>query len=229
MSRARYIILPDSMVEDGEDNRVWFDTQLDGEKAQLAHLELLALVEDEDIDELLDGHVTQKEVVGRLRDALGQNSIPADIKERRRKWKEARRIAPKCRLCEQTGDSTKHHFVNKWILRELSDYARLWADRNVNTIPVCLKCHRELHERSGPAKSIVEHLTTSEKEFAYRALTAFTEQKPKVAWLIALGDDSVYEARLMKDFVIGLFNPTEERIIITPAVAREENAIGVRA
>lgn len=213
MSRARDIWIGDEQI--------WFDTKLDGEKARLDHLELLALVEDEDIDELLDGHVTQKEVITRLREALGQNSIPENIKERRAKWKEARRVAPKCRMCPRTEDSTKHHFVNKWILRELRDYARLWADRGINTIPLCLECHRDLHERGGPAKSIVEFLTNKEKEFAYRALKSFTEQKASTAWLIALGDDSVYEARLMKDFVIGLFDPSTEREIVTPAIARE--------
>lgn len=217
MSRARDIVV-------GEEH-YWFDTRLDGEKAPSEQLELLALVEDIDIDDLLDGHVTQKEVINRLRDALGQNSIPDAIKLRRARWKEARRVAPECRIHGEKGDSTKHHFVNKWILRELSDYGRLWSDRGVNTIPVCLKCHRELHERQGPAKSIVEYLTKEEKDFAYRALKAFTEQKPRVAWLIALGDDSVYEARLMKDFVIGLFDPTEERIVITPALARESAGV----
>lgn len=216
MSRARDIWVG------GE--QVWFDTKLDGEKARLDHLELLALVEEIDIDDLLDGHITQKEVMFRLRKTLGQHSIPEDIRERRRAWKEARRVAPKCRICDAEGDSTKHHFVNKWILKELRDYARLWSDRSENTIPVCLKCHRNLHERTGPAKSIVEYLTTEEKEFAWRALKAFTEQKASTAWLIALGDDSVYEARMMKDFVIGLFNPTDERIIVTPAIAREKTA-----
>lgn len=219
MSRARDIIVGDEQY--------WFDTRLDGEKASIEQLELLALVENEDIDDLLDGHVSQKDVINRLRDALGQNSIPDEIKLRRARWKEARRVAPECRIHGEQGDSTKHHFVNKWILRELEDYGRLWADRTENTIPVCLKCHRELHERTGPAKSIVEFLTQEERDFTYRALKAFTEQKPRVAWLITLGDDSVYEARLMKDFVIGLFNPTEERIIITPALAREETVVGV--
>lgn len=214
MSRARDI-------EVGNET-IWFDTRLDGEKARLDHLEVLALVEDIDIDDLLDGHVTQKDVIFRLREALGQNGVPEEIKERRAKWKEARRAAPKCRICTELGDSTKHHFVNKWILRELKDYARLWADRSVNTIPVCLECHRNLHERNGPAKSIAEHLTREEKDFAYRALEAFREQKPSMSWLVTRGDDSVYEARLMKDFVIGLFDPVqEERVIVTPALARE--------
>lgn len=216
MSRARYIDLSD----DPED-RIWFDTHLDGEKAKPAHIEVLALVEDIDIDDLLDGHVTQKEVILRLRNALGQNGIPEEIEERRKKWKEARRVAPECRICGKKGDSTKHHFVNKWILRELSEYSRKWSDRSVNTIPVCISCHRNLHEREGPAKSIVEYLNSEEREFAYDALKAFTEQKPKTAWLITLGDDSVYEARMMKDFVVGLFDPTEEKIVVTPAMARE--------
>lgn len=220
MSRARYIDLSSD-----PEGRIWFDTHLDGEKAKPEQLEALALVEELDIDDLLDGHVTQKDVITRLRNALGQNGIPEEIQQRRREWKEARRVAPKCRLCTQKGDSTKHHFVNKWILRELRDYARLWSDRTTNTIPVCLKCHRNLHEREGPAKSIVEYLNTDEKEFTWRALDAFCTQHPKMAMLIARGDDSVYEARLMKDFVIGLFNPVEQTVIVTPAVARESAGV----
>lgn len=217
MSRARDIWIGDEQV--------WFDTRLDGERARTDHLELLALVENLDIDDLLDGHVTQKEVILRLRNALGQNSIPDEIKERRKIWKEERRVAPQCRLCDAKGDSTKHHFVNKWILKELREYAKKWSDRSFNTIPVCLKCHRNLHERTGPAKSIVEYLTTEEKEFTWRALDAFCEQHPKMAMLIARGDDSVYEARLMKDFVIGLFDPVEESIVVTPAVARDSAGV----
>lgn len=216
MSRARYIDLSKDPAD-----RIWFDTHLDGEKARPAHLEVLALVDDLDIDDLLDGHVTQKDVINRLRNALGQNGIPEEIKERREKWKEARRVAPKCRLCNRPGDSTKHHFVNKWILRELREYSKKWSDRTFNTIPVCMTCHRNLHEREGPAKSIVEYLNTEEREFAWRALDAFCEQHPKMSMFIARGNDSVYEARLMKDFIIGLFNPVEETIVVTPAVARE--------
>lgn len=217
MSRARDIWVA------GE--QVWFDTRLDGEQARLDHLELLALVENLDIDDLLDGHVTQKEVIIRLRNALGQNSIPDEIRARRKQWKEARRVAPKCRICTAKHDSTKHHYVNKWILRELPEYGKRWADRTVNTIPVCLKCHRNLHERTGPAKSIVEYLTTEERDFAWRALDLFCQRHSKMAITIARGDDSVYEARLLKDFIIGLFNPVEERVIVTPAVARESAGV----
>jgi hypothetical protein len=220
MSRARYIDLSDDPAD-----RIWFDTHRDGEKARAAHLEALALVEEIDIDDLLDGHVTQKEVIIRLRSALGQGGVPEEIRKRRKQWKKLRLVAPQCRICEKKGDSTKHHFVNKWILRELRDYAREWSDRSVNTIPVCINCHRDLHERDGPAKSIIEYLTTEERDFAWRALNAFCTQHPKMAMLIARGDDSVYEARLMKDFIIGLLNPVEEPIVITPAIVRESAGV----
>lgn len=211
MSRARPVVFGDE--------EIWFDTLKNGERAKADHLELLALVEKIDIDDLLDEHITQGSVIERLRNALGQNTIPDQILEKRAKWREARRVAPKCRICTKEHNSTKHHFVNKWILKELKSYARKWSDRAINTIPVCMDCHRDLHMRSGPAKSIAQYLTDTEKEFAEAALMAFVEQRERVAWLIALGDDSVYESRLMKDFVNGHFRIEAE--IVTPAQARE--------
>lgn len=213
MSRARYIDL-------NEEDRVWFDTRLNGERARTDHLELLALVEDIDLDDLLDGHVTQRDVIHRLRDALGQNTIPDEVFTRREEWRAARRIAPKCRICDAKENSTKHHFINKWILRELKEYAKKWSDRTINTIPICLDCHRDLHMRTGPAKSIVEYLTSSEREFAYAALDALCEQAPKLALILARGDDSVYESRLLKDFILGLFDPSEA-VPINPSEVRE--------
>lgn len=213
MSRARPITLGDEQI--------WFDTAKNGERAKPQHLELLALVEEIDIDDLLDEHIVQGTVIQRLRDALGQNTIPEEILQRREAWREARHKAEPCRLCGAKGDSTKHHFVNRWILKELVDYAWRWSPRARNCIPVCLECHRNLHERTGEAKSIVPFLKDDEKAFAEEALEALSKERPAVVILLARGDDSVYESRLLKDWINGEFKPTEpERI--TPGTLRRE-------
>ena len=197
MSRAR------SITFNGETH--WFDMNLNHRKATDEQLELLSMVEDVDLEELLESNVTQGDVVKRLREALGHDTIPLDVIRRRQEWREARRSAPDCRMCGKVGDSTRHHFVNRWILRELESYIAKWADRKVNCIPVCIDCHRDLHDRSGPAKSIADRLTDDEKQFADSALAQLAEERPKLLILIAKGDDSVYEARLVKDWIEGQF------------------------
>src|SRR4051812_47086159 len=94
----------------------WFDVQKNGQKATAEQLELLATVEGVDIDDLLEEVLTQGEVVMRLREAFGQG-IPAEVLEKRQKWREKRRLEKKCRLCGKEHDSTKHHFVNRWMLK----------------------------------------------------------------------------------------------------------------
>ncbi len=208
MSRARPVVL-------GGD-KIWFDTKLNGQKATDEQIELLALVEQTELDDLLDANLSQGEVIERLRNALGQNAIPDDVLQRRKEWREERHTLPPCRNpeCGKEGDSTKHHFVNKWILRELEYYAVKWADRSKNTIPLCIHCHRALHLRIGKIKSIVDWLTQEERAFVEAALTALSEQHPKLLILLARGDDSVYESRLAKDWIEGKFKPTEpERVI----------------
>ena len=212
MSRARPIKIGDE--------RIWFDTARNGERAKEDHLELLALVEDIDLDDLLDEHVTQGEVIKRIRGALGIDNIPAEIVKKREDWRDARHEAPQCRICGKEGNSTKHHYVNRWILKELVDYAWKWADRNKNTIPVSIKCHRELHKRDGEAKSIAPYLKDNEKDFVEAALIALQKQRPSVALLLARGDDSVYESQLLKDWINGVFRPNPAEIVV-PAEARE--------
>lgn len=202
------------------DEKIWFDTNKNGERAKVDHLELLALVEDIDLDDLLDGHVTQGEVIKRLREALGIDNIPDKIVKRREEWRKARHEAPKCRICGKEGESTKHHYVNKWILKELSGYAAKWADRNKNTIPVCITCHRNLHQRDGERKSIVEFLREPEREFVQTALEALGKQRPSLFVLLVTGDDSVYESQLLKDYALGHFRSSDPRPII-PAEARD--------
>lgn len=226
MSRARPITLPDGRVE-------WFDTKRHGEKATAEQLELLATIatasthtvlyppgeEADTLDDLFEEGLTQGEVLKRLREALGVNPIPVEILEKRQKWREERQIQPECRKCGRKGDSTKHHYVNKWILRELSGYATKWADRSRNCIPVCIDCHRDLHSRDNGPQSIAEYLTNDEKRFVESALSALAEERPKLLILIARGDDSVYEARLVKDWIEGYFKVEEDEKSSRPNLA----------
>lgn len=198
MSRARPIHLPDG-------NALWFDMNRQGERASDEQIELLAVVEEIDLDDLLDAVLTQAEVLQRLRIALDQGPVPTEVLVRRDRWRQARQVLPRCRACDKAGDSTKHHFVNKWILRELPDYTQRWADRSKNCIPVCIECHRHLHQRDGQSKSIAAQLTPTERAFANAALTALSEQRPKLLILIARGGDDTYETRLVRDWLEGKF------------------------
>lgn len=217
MSRARPVKFPDGRVE-------WFDTKRHGEKATAEQLELLATLmpsfdEAESLDDLLDEGLTQGELLKRLRTTLGTNPIPIAILEKRQKWREERQIQPKCRKCGREGDSTKHHYVNKWILRELSGYAQKWADRTKNCIPLCIDCHRDLHSRDNGPQSIADYLNDDEKRFVEKALSALAEERPKLLILIARGDDSVYEARLVKDWIEGYFKVEEDAKASHPNLA----------
>lgn len=198
MSRARPVTLPNN-------EQIWFDVRRNGEEATDEQLELLAVVETLDLDDLLDTVITRGEVLTRLRDALGQNGIPVDVIERRRQWRAQRQLQPACLKCSKAGDSTKHHFVNRWILKELADYGQKWADRSKNTIPLCVHCHRLIHQRDDSAKSIVELLSGEQREFAEDALRALSEERPRLLVLIARGDPGVYETRLVRDWIEGRF------------------------
>jgi hypothetical protein len=202
VSRARPIYIGDE--------EIWFDTKINGEKAKASHLELLALVENLDLDDLLDEHITQGRVIERLRNALDQNGIPGDVVKRREKWRNERKDLPQCRICGAKEDSTKHHFVNRWILKELQDYAWKWADRNKNTIPICIRCHRDLHLREGPAKSIVPYLHSREIAFVEAALEALARERPSLVILLGKGDKEVYEAQLVRDWFNGKFEFSED-------------------
>ena len=205
MSRARPLELPDG-------TKIWIDTNRNGEKFHEAVtddvLELLSTVEDIDIDDLIDANLNQGEAVQRIRTALGQDLIPQSVIDRRDRLRRERQTQPVCRNpeCGKKGDSTKHHFVNKWMLRELDKYASKWADRSKNCIPLCVKCHRMIHSRSNGVHSIVDWLTDTEKEFAEKALTALSEQHPKLIILVARGEDSTYETRLVRDWIEGRFH-----------------------
>lgn len=200
MSRARSVQLPTGEV-------AWFNVK-DG-RATDAQLELLATYEtDCDLDDLLDQELSQAEVIRRLRGALGLLPIPQHIFEKRQKWRQERSHAPRCRICEKPGDSTNHHFVNKWMLKELSGYGTRWSNRRQNCIPLCIHCHRSIHMRDDTPKSIVHLLSNEERAFAEAALSALAEEHPRVLVLLARGDDSVYQTRLVRDWIEGKFRET---------------------
>lgn len=188
----------------------WFDVQKNNQKATEEQLELLATIENCDLEDLLDGltfgedYLTQGDVVRRLREALGQ-TIPDNVIARREVWRAARRLEKDCRFCGRVGDSTKHHFVNRWILKELEGYQRHWADRIQNCVPLCIHCHRDLHTRSGNTRSIAPHLNDREKDFAEKAIQALFDQRPNLFLLIARGEDTVYETRLIRDWLENKF------------------------
>lgn len=191
----------------------WWDVSRNGQKASGDQLELLASVEDVEIDDILDSSLTQGDVVTRLRSALGLGAIPAAIVARREERRKERQTKPKCRICDAVGNSTAHHFVNKWIMKELSNYVEV-APRRLCTIPVCIECHRDLHFRGGLARSIVPHLTDDEKAFANALIERLRKEKPKLFDLLSDGEDSVYEARLIKDWIAGKFDKSYPAIAV---------------
>lgn len=196
MSRARPIHT--------ENGTLWFDVKSGGQATE-AQLELLATVEDIDLDDLLEEVLTQVAVLDRLRKALGQGKIPEDVQRRREEWRAERQNQPECRICHKEGDSTKHHFVNKWILKELDRYSEDYADRRKNCIPICVDCHRDLHWRESGPHSIAPYLDDDEKRFAEEALRAFAKEHLSVLLLIARGDLSTYETQLVNDWYRGAF------------------------
>jgi hypothetical protein len=167
-------------------------------------LELLSAAEEVSIDDLLEEVLTQGEVVQRLRDHLGQ-TIPDSVLQRRQDARQERSRAKECRICGRTGDSTQHHYINRWILKQLDGYQHRWASRTYSCIPVCINCHRDLHSRQKGAHSIVPFLTDEEKDFAERAIQALYDEKPRLWLLIARGDEDVYETKLMHDWLMNRF------------------------
>lgn len=199
MSRARQI------------GGLWFDIQRNHEKATSEQLELLAAAENIPLDDLLDEGLRQGEVVIRLRQALGEGVIPAEVLERRRAAKEAAKHQPKCRICstfdwECDGSITRHHFVPRWMMLLLENYVA-YAARSKCTIPVCVGRHRDLHLRGDQdtPKSIAQFMTDDERKFAQKMLDELKVQHPLVFDLILGGDDSSYEYVLLRDYMVGNF------------------------
>lgn len=210
MSRSRPIITPHGDF--------WIDRKCDGNKATHDQLEVLAANLNVEMDDLLDEVWTQGDVVRKLREVCGQTP-PEEVLDRMKTARVARQVMPECRCCGKAGDSTQHHFVNKWILRELQYYEPKWAKRSINCIPVCIDCHRDLHARDG-VNSIADKLTADEKAFAEAALSALAEERPKLLVLIARGSDSTYETRLVRDWLEGKFRAEEVDPVCTVAPLR---------
>lgn len=207
MSRARPIDLPHDIAHELglPDARIWFDVHRNGDKASVEQLELLVVVTGDELDDLLDADVTQGALIRHLREALGQGCIPAEVAERQRAYREMRKHAPECRSCGLPGNSTRHHFVNKWIMKTLSNYVEVGA-RPLCTIPLCIECHRDLHDRSDEAVSIVPHLTRAERCFASDLIERLRRERPGIFNLLSEGAPETYEARLVRDWMEGLFD-----------------------
>lgn len=208
MSRAR----PIGQDEDGEP-LLWIDRRLDGNVATPGQMELLAAACNLDLDDLFDERPTQREVVERLREAFGEDRVPAWVKEHRAQLRALRALEPPCRLCGRVGDSTRHHFVNKWIMLELSNYKQV-ADRRLCTVPVCVDCHRWIHLRNDGERSIARQfgkawwviLTDEERRFTSLLIERLRRERPDIFALLEEGDRSVYEACLVQDWLAGEFD-----------------------
>lgn len=209
MSRARPIVGPDGQTH-------WFDRSLNSHKATSAQLELLADTLGIEIDDLLDEGLSQGQVLERLREANG-NVIPFEVLELRRARRAARSVQPVCRICSANGwvcdgRITKHHFVPRWLMRELDHYER-YAARSKCTVPACVGRHRDLHYRGEDQerdKSIVPYLTDSERTLAQQMLDDLHEQRPAIFDLIAAGNENSYEYQLVRDYQLGCFREVVE-------------------
>lgn len=195
-----------------------FDKKASHEKATTSQLELLAAAENTPVDDLLDEGLNQGQIRHRLVNILHADIIPAEVLERRRAAKIAAQTQPECRICstqgwECDGSITRHHFVPRWMMLLLENYAS-YASRSKCTIPVCMGRHRDLHLRSDQEtpKSIAGVLTDDERKFAQKMLTEFKEQHPFVFDLILAGDDSTYEAQLVHDYSVGRFREVADQV-----------------
>jgi hypothetical protein len=102
----------------------------------------------------------------------------------------------------------------------LSSTSRSGPRGSKNCVPVCIDCHRDLHARDNGTHSIADLLNDEEKEFAEAALHALSEERPKLLVLIARGDDSTYETRLVRDWIEGKFRTEQPEPAATVAYLR---------
>jgi hypothetical protein len=201
LSRARPIVI--------DNETIWFDNKA---KATAKQLELLSDLEGIPLDDLLDEGLGQRQVLMRLRIIQDSSVIPAEILERRRQRRLERGLAPRCRICalnglECEGIITRHHFVPRWLMLEMDNY-QLYASRRQCTVPVCLGKHRDLHLGDDSPKSIAKYLRREEQAYAQKMLDDLFDQHPKIMRLLAGGDYSRYEARLVRDYLKGRFWPS---------------------
>lgn len=183
----------------------WFDAY--DSQATVEQLELLAEMEDADIDDLLDERLSTKAVLYRLNHNSGL--IPHEIIEQKRARVIIQQRPLVCRYhddpAECEGIITRHHFVPRWLMLELPDYIN-YAPRAYCTIPACTGWHRTLHLRDGKGnKSIAPFLTEAESDIADHLIESLKEVRPVLFDLIAHGDRNSYEWQLIDDWQQGRF------------------------
>jgi hypothetical protein len=189
-----------------------FDKKQNHKKATADQLALLAAVEDVPIDDLLDAGLRQGIVMRRLAEALHGDIIPMEVLDRRRKAREEAAKQPDCRICsvlgtECEGEITRHHFLPRWLMLKLDNYAA-YAARSKCTIPICIGRHRDLHlpGDTDTPKSIAQFMTDDERKFCQKMMEELREEHPFVTEWISGGDrDWAYETQLFDDFNRGLF------------------------
>jgi hypothetical protein len=187
----------------------WFDSY-DAE-ATVGQLELVADMEDIEIDDLLEERLSTRAVLYRLNVAV--DAIPSSVVEVKRK-RASLHVEAVCRICPYYGWNcegriTRHHFVPRWLMLELENYVR-YSPRAFCTIPICVGRHRDLHRRSGgfhlANKSIVPYLTESEKHLAGHLIESLKDERPRLYDLIAGGDQNSYEYTLLRDWQLSQFH-----------------------
>ena len=186
----------------------WFDVH---GQATVDDLELLAEAEGIDLDDVLDANLSKSEILFRLNRT--SNLIPpAGLTQDKRRKDNRPQVPPTCAICsvegwQCEGRMTRHHFVNKWIMLELTDYEK-YAPRSNCCVWVCAASHRFLHARNDDvaSKSIAKYLGDREKKIAHTLISSFREERPRIYALIAGGDKTSYEWQLVQDYRRGLFD-----------------------
>lgn len=208
-----------------------FDKKQNARKATADQLQLLAAVENLPIDDILDEGLSQGQVMRRLAESLHGDIIPQEVLERRRAAKENAGRQPVCRICSVLGSKcegeiTRHHFVPRWLMLKLENYAA-YAARSKCTIPICIGRHRDLH-LSGDLdtpKSIGQFMTDDERAFAQKMLDELKEQVGTSTrdWLEAGDPKWAYEVQLFEDHRNGLFRKANigmvHEAVLAPAPA----------
>lgn len=201
----------------------WFDAY-DGE-ATAEQLEVLAEMEDADIDDLLDERLSTRAVLYRLNHNSGL--IPHDIIEQKRARVLSTQRVLVCRKHGEDGDCegsiTRHHFMPRWLMLELPEaiYSQ-YAPRTRCTFPACVGWHRELHLRDGNnEKSIASYLTDAEKDIADHLIESLKVERPNLFSLIAHGDENSYEYQLIHDWQEGKFARVEQDDLVLARDSRE--------
>jgi hypothetical protein len=191
----------------------WFDSY--DSEATVEQLEVLAEMENAEIDDLLDERLSTKAVLWRLNHNSGL--IPHEIIEQKKARDLSMQRPLVCRYHDDSKDCegriTRHHFVPRWLMLELPEYVS-YAPRSYCTVPACVGWHRSLHLRDGKSnKSIAPYLTDAEKDIVDHLIESLKEVRPVLFDLILGGDLRSYEYTLLNDWQNGLFNT---KIVLGP-------------